>query len=402
MGHSGLAEKLSLTGMGLRSIVRRRKRSRAAIALLACGAFLIASIGAFRLETGRTQDRSSGTGGFTLIGEASIPVVHNLNAAAGRDFYGLSENQLAGVSFVPFRVLEGEDASCLNLNRAQRPRLLGVSPGHLAERRAFTFGKTMEEAENPWNLLEKDFGPNVVPAIGDAASIQWALGKKVGDSLRYLDSTGREFEVRIVGAVANSILQGNLLISEQQFVRRFPNEAGYRMFLIDAPSNAAKEGASELAASLSRALRDNGLEVTHAAERLAAFNAVQNTYLGTFQLLGGLGLLLGTFGLGVILLRNVFERRGELALLKAVGFRPPALRWMILSEHAALLLTGLLVGVVAATVAVLPALIGRGSALPVAQLGLTLGAILACGLLWTAMAAAKALRAPLPENLRNE
>lgn len=402
MSRSALAERLSLTGMGLRSIVRRRKRSRAAIALLACGAFLISSIGAFRLGTGRAGERSSGTGGFALIGEATIPVVHNLNAKAGREFYGLSEAQLANVSFVPLRVLEGEDASCLNLNRAQRPRLLGVNPNLLAERRAFTFSKTVEPAENPWLLLKKDFGPEVVPAIGDAASIQWALGKKVGDSLKYIDGGGREFEVRIVGAVANSILQGSLVIAEERFVQRFPNEAGYRMFLIDAPSNAGKEGTGELAATLSRALRDNGLEAMSAQERLAAFNAVQNTYLGTFQMLGGLGLLLGTFGLGVILLRNVFERRGELALLKAVGFRNPALRWMVLSEHAALLLLGLLTGTIAAAIAILPAILGRGSELPAARLGLTLGGILLCGLIFTALAAARALRAPLLENLRNE
>ena len=33
---------------------------------------------------------------------------------------------------------------------------------------------------------------------------------------------------------------------------------------------------------------------------------------------GGLGLLLGSVGLGVVVLRNVLERRGELALLLAV------------------------------------------------------------------------------------
>jgi putative ABC transport system permease protein len=399
--HSKFAENLSLAGMGLRSITRRRKRSRAAIGLLACGAFLIAAIGAFRLDAGRqAEERSSGTGGFALIGEASIPVAHNLNAESGRDFYGLSEARLANVSFVPLRVLEGEDASCLNLNRAQRPRLLGVNPAMLGERGAFTFNKILGESDdaNPWLLLEKDYGPNVVPAIGDAASIQWALGKKVGDALRYLDAGGRVFDVKIVGTVANSILQGSLLIAERRFVERFPNEAGYRMFLIDAPSNQA----DELAGTLSRALRENGLEVTRARDRLQAFNAVQNTYLGTFQLLGGLGLLLGTFGLGVILLRNVFERRSELALLKAIGFRNPALRWLIVSEHAALLLLGLFVGVAAAVIAVLPALLGRGSDFPAAQLGATLGAVLICGLIWTAAAAAKALRAPLLESLRNE
>ena len=39
----------------------------------------------------------------------------------------------------------------------------------------------------------------------------------------------------------------------------------------------------------------SGLELTPAAQRLAQFNAVQNTYLGTFQVLGGLGLLLGFY-----------------------------------------------------------------------------------------------------------
>ena len=396
---SSVAERLSISGMGIRSVTRRRTRSRAAIALLACGSFLIASIGAFRLDAdAKATSRTSGTGGFALIGESSIAVVQNLNAASGRDFFGLSENQLQGVQFVPFRVLEGEDASCLNLNRAQRPRLLGVNSTHLAERKAFTFSKALTEAPNHWILLDQDLGPDIIPAIGDAASIQWALGKKVGDDLIYLDGSGKQFRVRIVGAVANSILQGNLIISEKNFVARFPHEAGYRMFLIDAPSNSA----DKLAQTLSKALQDVGFSVTSARERLAAFNAVQNTYLGTFQMLGGLGLILGSFGLGVILLRNVFERRSELALLLAVGFRKSSLKWLVLSEHAALLVTGLVIGIVAAIIAVLPSILRPGGELPVAQLTLTLGAVFLCGLIWTIFAAARALRLPLLQSLRNE
>jgi ABC-type antimicrobial peptide transport system permease subunit len=396
---SSVAERLSVTGMGIRSITRRRARSRAAIALLACGSFLIASIGAFRLDANAKADsRGSGTGGFELIGESSISVVQNLNAETGRDFFGLSAQQMEGVQFVPFRVLEGEDASCLNLNRAQRPRLLGVTSGHLVERKAFTFSKTIQKTENPWTLLDADFGEDVVAAIGDAASIQWALGKKVGDDLIYLDGAGREFRVRIVGAVANSILQGNLVISEKNFVARFPHEAGYRMFLIDAPSNTSEK----VGETLSNALQDVGFSVTSARERLAAFNAVQNTYLGTFQMLGGLGLILGSFGLGVILLRNVFERRSELALLLAVGFRKPSLKWLVLSEHAALLVTGLLIGIVAALIAVLPSIIRPEAQLPVLQLSLTLGGVFLCGLVWTIVAATRALRLPLLRALRNE
>jgi putative ABC transport system permease protein len=204
--------------------------------------------------------------------------------------------------------------------------------------------------------------------------------------------------VRLVASVANSILQGSLVISEKQFVKRFPTEAGYRMFLIDAPSKDAET----VARSISQALQDVGLEVISTRERLNTLNAVQNTYLGTFQMLGGLGLLLGTVGLGIILLRNVFERRGELALLVAVGFRKPALRWLVLAEHAGLLLLGLLIGVAAAVVAVLPSLLAPGREVPLVQLGITLGAVLLCGFTWTLAAAGRALRAPLLQALRNE
>src|ERR1039458_6865719 len=89
------------------------------------------------------------------------------------------------------------------------------------------------------------------------------------------------------------------------------------MFLVDAPSG----NAARVSAVLTRALQDRGLELTPAADGLNTFNAMQNTYLDTFQVLGGLGLLLGSAGLGVVVLRNVLERRGELAVLLAAGFR---------------------------------------------------------------------------------
>jgi ABC-type antimicrobial peptide transport system permease subunit len=157
-----------------------------------------------------------------------------------------------------------------------------------------------------------------------------------------------------------------------------------------------------VAKTLSHSLQDVGLELTPAPRRLAAFNAVQNTYLGTFQVLGGLGLLLGSAGLGVVVLRNVLERRGELALLKAVGFRARALQWLVLSEHAALLWLGLGVGVAAALVAVLPSLLSPGTAVPYQSLALTLGGVLVSGMVWTWLATWFALRGRLLDALRNE
>ena len=113
---SDASGRLSLTGMGVRSATRRRKRSLATVAMLACGSFLIASIGAFRLDENQDSNRrSSGTGGFALIGESSVPIVQDLNSPDGRDFFGLDSKVMAGVELVPLRVRDGDDASCLNL-----------------------------------------------------------------------------------------------------------------------------------------------------------------------------------------------------------------------------------------------------------------------------------------------
>ena len=396
---SGVAKtnpKISLSSLAIRGCARRRKRSLATVAMLACGSFLIVSIGVFRLDANLDATmKTSGTGGFAFIGETTMPVVHDLNTQSGRDFFALNETDMAGVNVVPFRVRAGDEASCLNLNAAQKPKLLGVKPemleGRFSSAKDATWKSLKSKIQNPKSKIE-------IPAIGDANSIQWAMHKKIDDTIDYVDERGQPFKVRIVGAVANSILQGQLIIDEADFLKRFPSESGYRMFLVDAPSNTA----AQVSATLSRAMQDVGLELTPAAQRLAQFNAVQNTYLGTFQVLGGLGLLLGSVGLGIVVLRNVLELRGELAAMMALGFRKSQLQRLLLMENGALLLAGLALGTLAAAVAVLPAMLSPSGQLPYASLAITLAAVLVNGALWTWAATRFAVRGDLLKALRNE
>ncbi len=388
---------LSSSGLAVRNAVRRRGRSLAVVALLACGSFLVAAVGANRREVGaEASERTSGTGGFALWATSSIPVFHDLNRPDGRAALGLDAKDLEGVTVVPFRVREGDDASCLNLNRAPRPRILGVRPDALAGR--FTFVRQADAAapaRDAWSLLTAPAAGE--PAVADDATATWALGSKtVGDAFPVRDEQGRPFDLRFVGLVGDSVLQGSLVMAESAFLRRFPSASGYRAFLIDAPAGRV-EAVSE---ALTRALQDYGFEAVPAARRLAAFHAVENTYLAVFLALGGLGLILGSLGLGVVVMRNVLERRGELALLRAVGFEARAVCRLVFAEHAVLLALGLVCGVVAAAVAVVPAL--SGAPAPVGSAALVLAAVAASGALWTALSAWWALRGPLLAALRNE
>ena len=388
-----LRSRPTIAGLGLRNSTRRPGRSLATIALLASGTFLVVSIGVHFLGPPRdVTRRDSGTGGFGLVAESSVGVFHDLNAPAGRDAFGLTEEEMDGVRVVPLRQGDGDEASCLNLSLSRNPRLYGVDPGELARRGAFSFAAGEDGDTSPWARLEQTGADGAIPAIGDAASVTWTLHKKVGDTLDYRDERGRPFQVRIVATVSNSILQGMLLIDQQAFQDRFPSAGGYRSFLIDVPPPRA-EAVRE---ALSFALQDHGLQVRTTAERLAEFQSVQNTYLAIFQTLGGLGVLLGTAGLALVVLRNLLERRGELALCRAVGFRRRSIRRLVLSEHGALLALGLATGVLAALVAVIPS--GRET-LSSVPLVLVAG-ILANGVLCVLLATVVATRGPLVDSLR--
>jgi ABC-type antimicrobial peptide transport system permease subunit len=394
----------TLLSLGIRAATRRSGRSLATAALLACGSFMVVAVGANRKDAAAGAERKdSGTGGFALIASSTLPVFEDLNTQSGRTNAGVSDTGLQDVALFPLRVHSGDEASCLNLNRPQQPRIVGA-PDSLIKRGGFSFAALLPGAEknpNPWTFLhaEPQKDPDqAVPAICDFQSLTWALHMKVGDELSITDESGKPRRVRIVGALAESILQGGIVISEAGFLQLYPSESGYRQFLIDAPP----ERAEAVARTLENGLQDEGFSATPTARKLAEFAAVENTYLSTFQALGSLGLLLGSLGLGIVVLRNVLERRSELALMRALGFSRSNLTWMVLSEHLWLLLLGLGSGVLAALIAVLPLLLCACQPVPWGTIAGSLAAIFACGLAAAFLASWAMLRAPLLSALRNE
>jgi ABC-type antimicrobial peptide transport system permease subunit len=194
------------------------------------------------------------------------------------------------------------------------------------------------------------------------------------------------------------LFQSELIMSDANFIKLFPEQQGYRFFLIDVPA----ERRVMATAALEDRLSDYGFDVQSTAERLASFHRVENTYLSTFQLLGGLGLVLGTVGLSAILLRNVLERRRELALMRAVGYNSQHFTLMIVAENGVLLLVGLITGMFCAILAIAPVLLTRHGAFSNSSLGLLLLAVLVSGLTASLIATWATLRAPLLAALRSE
>jgi len=398
-------KQFSLPRLAALNLARHPARSTLTIGLVAMATFLIAAISAFRLDTG-----VEGTGGFTLVATSDQPIHFDLNSASGRRELGFSDaddKRLDGLNTFSLRVADGEDASCLNLYRPTQPRVLGL-PETFLSRGGFGWASFAPETETPWMLLGESLGDDqhgrpIVPVVLDANTATYSLHLSgVGSQLSIRDVADREVTLQVVGLLKNSVLQGNLLISEANFLKLFPDVGGYRMFLFSPKSAASDSDANAVATALESTLATDGFDVVDAKELLAGFLAVQNTYLSTFQSLGALGLLLGTVGLAVVQLRSVLERRRELALMRAAGFPPQRLVEMVVLENAVLLVGGLTVGLLAAAVALVPQWAPAGAGVPWLTLAGLLATIAVVGILAGWLATRSALRAPIVGALRGE
>ncbi|MDH3982502.1 MAG: ABC transporter permease, partial [Kiritimatiellaceae bacterium] len=363
---------LQIKRLPLRNAARRRGRSLTVIGLLGCGCFLVFAVSSMKEDITAHADESwSGTGGFEWFGESTLPIYDDLGG-------------------VQLRVRDGDDASCLNLNRVQSPRLLGVDPHAMSARKAFV-------AQNDiWLLLKQDLPDGMIPAlVGDSDTAMWGLeatvGAEKGTVFDYADDAGNPFKVKLVGQlpVRLSVFQGSILVSENHFVERFPSEEGYRMFLLNQSVGA-------------RMYERAGLDVVPSIDRLMEFYAVESTYLAMFLVLGILGLLVGSAGMGVVVLRNVQDRRAELALLKAVGYRRTDLRKLLFMEHGLLICAGLGVGLISAIVAMVPALFISSTNVSISFLvGLFL-LVAGCSLVCMTVAVSLSMKGDTLCGLRNE
>lgn len=400
----------TLARLAVRNGARHPLRSTLTIGLVAAASFLIVAVSAFRLEPPREQaSLHSGDGGFSLYAQTDQPIYQDLNTPQGRSELGFEEDAeklLAASQIIGLRAQAGDDASCLNLYQPRQPRILGVPPAFV-KHDGFAWSATAAandaERANPWLLLESANDSSIsnrpIPVVLDQNTATYSLHLDgVGSIYEITDGQGRKVPLVVVGLLDNSLFQGDLLVSEANLLRLFPDVSGQRVFLVDTKQSPA----DKVRAALESTLGDYGFDAEPASKRLEAFMAVQNTYLSTFQSLGALGLLLGTIGLAVVQLRSVLERRGELALMRAIGFRRRRLAAVVMLENAALLIGGLATGIIAALVAILPQLLVGSAGTPWLSLAATLAVVLIVGLVAGTLAVRATLRAPLIPALREE
>lgn len=164
--------------------------------------------------------------------------------------------------------------------------------------------------------------------------------------------SGETARFRVIGVIDDgSVFSGDFadvdgvgvtIIAGQQALAQLTGTdlplAGYDFALSD-PSRA-----DDLAIALEDEFVENGLDATDLGAALRTANSATTTFFRLLQGFMGLGLVVGIAALGVIAARSVVERRVQIGVLRAVGFRAGMVQFAFLLESSFIALLGIAVG----------------------------------------------------------
>lgn len=357
--------RMNLFQLVVCNLSRHEWRTMLTITLLASSLFIVGSTGVFRLDTPETEPGKTPP----LCVETRLPIFDNLLTDQGREALLTNPDNarlLQNTRFIPFRVRNGQRTGCSNLFRAgDNLRLLGVP---------HAFVKFLDASlQEKYKLLDStipDFTEGstrvpVVPILLDRNTAMYALKLySVGAKLRLQNDEGQLVFGQVVGFLDQSVFQSEVLMSESNLCRFFPEVNGWQFFYVEQtyPTGQllAKQTdcptVQQLAGAVAQALGDYGPSIETVPDRLARYFRVQNGYITIFQTLGALGVLLGTFGLTGLQAQDLYARRRELALLQTIGFSRKRIFTILFLENASMLALAVLMAWFATIVAVWPQL----------------------------------------------
>ncbi|HAN77086.1 MAG TPA: hypothetical protein DCQ31_04560 [Bacteroidales bacterium] len=392
----------SLTNLALRNLAFFKFRSMSVLILFAIGVFSLIITGANRRTFNETANhKPSGTGGFEFWAEFSVPVLGNFNTEETQKKYNFdAEMQHNLLHFEHIKATEGDRADCLNQNKITNPRILGVPNQSFFENSNFSFASSIHTVskDSIWLELNKLYAKKTIPAVIDQTVLQWGIQKKLGDTITYTNELGETLNLVLIAGIQNSVFQGSVLISESHFNRNFPSIAGSKIMLIESTSDTL----TALNQNINYTFGEYGIELETTKQRLSNFYAVTNTYLNVFLLLGFFGLLIGTFGLGIAIARNLTDRTSEIGLLQAVGFSKKQIFTLFFYEQSVVLFISLLLAIISALVGILPSILSNSYSFSGIYLVLLVLGIAVISLLMTYISIKSSLNKNVINNLRVE
>lgn len=317
------------------------------------------------------QRLAGATGGYTLWCQTSVPLQHDPSTDEGRTELAIAKEWEPQAEVFACLRYTADDASCLNLNKVLEPTVLGVD-FNIVEKSSFALGNNIFGHTDRHTIMQELASPldeNTYPAIIDATSLLWSLGKKLGDTLLYKTQDSRTLNIVPVATFAGSVFQGNILIDKDLFNEAWPEHNGCNLFLVKSQNTAQMKN------YLSQTLYEYGIRITTTNQRLKEFNEVTDTYLSIFMTLGSIGLLLGIFSLVIVIRKNLTRSRAAIQSYLLLGYPPQNIERILYRENIFVPRIAIVLGIVGA-------IVGIGKQITAVGAGVWIGAVIISLTLW--------------------
>ncbi len=408
--------------------MKNRMRTGLTMAMFSMVIFSIVFMSVFiRAQTAILSDAESIAGGYDVFAVVSYnSPIRNIEQALDEKGFDPADFQaVAGTSLIPMEIRQPGAPS----QDWEEYVVNGVDNAYL-ESNDFQFlimAQGYESAREVWEGLRDNPGLAVisteaVPATGSAGFSFSGMFQLEGVDLddevmspipvqvrRTVPGEGGtqtiETDLTII-AVLDSIINYGVYTSQQTVDQASPYPIPVTTYLFKLSDGV---DAKETADALEEAFLGYGMQAEAIEQQLQEANRISHTINALLTGFMGLGLVVGIAALGVISTRAVVERRHEIGILRAIGFRSGNVQAAFLLESTIVATLGILIGTalaLALSYLVLDSMKddyqNLSFQMPWLELGIIAGVSWAASMLMTAIPAWRASKIAPAEALRYE
>jgi len=202
---------------------------------------------------------------------------------------------------------------------------------------------SMEHTDkNVWNALKVSPDYVIVDStFGESGFIGMSMGGtvKAGDTITVSSLDGTQYNKTVIGI--SKLLGFRAVFLYEPYAGQQFNAVEKNLHLI---SIKGEHDTRDAANDLRKELVLYGFYALVVKETIQEILTVQNNFFNLFNAFLSLGLIIGIVGLGIVTLRSVYERRHEIGMMRAIGFKRHSVVISFLGESTFIAGSGLLIG----------------------------------------------------------
>lgn len=209
----------------------------------------------------------------------------------------------------------------------------------------YSIASEYDDHQEIWKAVKDN--SSLVVIDGNAVTQQYgphfgSVKLSVGDKIVVRNRTGQYSNKTVIGILDQSFFFMGI-ITTQEFLSeelgiQFPS-----MYLFDI---AEERDVKSVSHELKKEFITYGMETTEIRDTIKEIMKQMTSIMTLMEAYLGLGLFVGIAGLGIITLRSVKERRQEIGVMRAIGFKKGMVAKSFLIEISFIALLGIAIGVI--------------------------------------------------------